>query len=127
LTGVHSTRCPVGGAAEKVYFMAVISTVRSACRTPLAALAIALCASAALAQSTPEPAPGNSGVGKTTTSPQQVDKGQNMILPSAGESGPSAAPTMVYDCKAKPQDCSTPATPADKAAAPANPATAIKP
>jgi hypothetical protein len=96
-------------------------------RAPLAALAFALLATGALAQSTPAPAQSNSGVGTTTTSPQQVDKGQNMILPSAGNAGPSAAPTMVFDCKAKPQDCSTPATPADKAAAPANPTTAIKP
>jgi hypothetical protein len=59
----------------------------------------------------------NSGVGPTTTDPTQVDKGQNMILPSAGNSGPSAAPTMVYDCEKKPQDCTEPATPADKAAA----------
>jgi hypothetical protein len=60
----------------------------------------------------------SSGLGPKTTDPSQIDKGQNMILPSAGQSAPSAAPTMVFDCKAKPQDCTTPATPADKATAP---------
>jgi hypothetical protein len=67
----------------------------------------------------------NAGIGKKTTDPKQIDKGQNMILPSAGESGPSAAPTMVYDCEKKPQDCTVPATPADKAGASHN--KAIKP
>ncbi len=60
----------------------------------------------------------NSGVGDKADKPKDVDKGQNMILPSAGSSGQSAAPTMVYDCQAKPQDCTVPATPADKNAAP---------
>lgn len=72
----------------------------------------------------------NSGVGPQTTHPSQVDKGQNMILPSAGSAGRSAAPTMVFDCKEKPHECTTPATPADKATAPAQsapPATAPKP
>lgn len=75
----------------------------------------------ALAQATPPqpPAPdANSGQGPRVTHPSQVDKGQNMILPSAGESGRSAAPTMVYDCKEKPQDCTTPVSPGDKASAP---------
>ena len=68
----------------------------------------------------PQPAPPskNSGVGPLTTHPSQVDRGQNMILPSAGQSGQSAAPTMVYDCKAKPQDCTTPPSPGDKSSAP---------
>lgn len=60
----------------------------------------------------------NSGVGDKADDPKDVDKGQNMILPSAGSSGQSAAPTMVYDCQTKPQDCTVPATPADKNAAP---------
>lgn len=107
--------------------MSSIARLASTCRAPLLAFALAIGATGAMAQSTPAPAAGNSGVGKTTTSPQQIDKGQNMILPSAGNAGPSAAPTMVFDCKAKPQDCTTPASPADKAAAPANPTTAIKP
>jgi len=69
----------------------------------------------AIAQ-TPPPAE-KAGPGATTTHPSQIDKSQNSILPSAGRSGPSAAPTMVYDCKAKPEDCTIPATPADKAGA----------
>ncbi|MDR6871921.1 hypothetical protein J2Y55_002934 [Bosea sp. BE125] len=94
-------------------------------RSLVAALAVATGPLAALAQGTVTPpspsavAPqSNGGLGPVTTHPSQVDKGQNMILPSAGSSGPSAAPTMIYDCKAKPQDCTTPATPADKATAP---------
>ena len=59
----------------------------------------------------------NAGIGEKAESPKDVDKGQNMILPSAGESTPSAAPTMVFDCQKKPEDCRTPATPADKAGA----------
>ena len=77
------------------------------------------------AKSSPRVDGKNSGVGPETTDPKQVDKGQNMILPSAGSAGPSAAPTMVYDCQKKPQDCTDPATPADKAAAPEK--KAIKP
>jgi hypothetical protein len=103
-------------------FAATLSSLRASA----AALALSLAATGALAQATATPpqslpaaAPqSNSGLGPTTTSPAQIDKGQNMILPSAGSSGPSAAPTMVFDCKAKPQDCTTPATPADKATAP---------
>lgn len=75
----------------------------------------------AWAQGTPAPSgqhSTNPGVGQPTTDPKQVDKGQNMILPSAGNAGQSAAPTMVYDCQKKPQDCSDPATQADKNAAP---------
>jgi hypothetical protein len=91
------------------------------------ALALVLLSGAALAQpntaptNTPPPpvSDANKGTGPVTTNPAQVDKGQNMILPSAGSSGQSAAPTMVFDCKAKPQDCTTPATPADKVDAPA--------
>jgi hypothetical protein len=98
----------------------------SAARLLLAALALSTCSGLAFAQATVTPPPSspgatpqaNSGLGPATTDPAQVDKGQNMILPSAGQSGPSAAPTMVFDCKAKPQDCTTPATPADKTSAP---------
>ncbi|KRE16543.1 hypothetical protein ASE63_15100 [Bosea sp. Root381] len=75
-------------------------------------------------QTTPPPqkpaeAQSSGGLGPKTTDPSQIDKGQNMILPSAGQSGQSAAPTMVFDCKAKPEDCTTPATPTDKTTAPA--------
>jgi hypothetical protein len=80
------------------------------------------------AQGTPPGSPPvgtTQGVGEKTTDPKQIDKSQNMILPSAGNSGPSAAPTMVYDCQNKPQDCTVPATPADKAGAAGS--TAIKP
>jgi hypothetical protein len=90
----------------------------------VAAIATIAFSSGAMAQTTPAappatPSTGQSspGLGPQTTAPAQVDKGQNMILPSAGESGASAAPTMVFDCKAKPQDCTNPATPADKAGA----------
>lgn len=72
------------------------------------------------AQPSPEPSPPTQpGVGPQTTHPAQIDKGQNMILPSAGQAGQSAAPTMVYDCQKKPQDCTTPATPADQVDKPA--------
>ncbi len=88
----------------------------------ITAMALAALASGALAQGaqpqTTQPAPSGSGLGPTTTHPSQIDKGQNMILPSAGQAGPSAAPTMVFDCKANPQHCTTPANPADKATAP---------
>lgn len=72
------------------------------------------------AQPSPEPSPPSQpGVGPQTTHPAQVDKGQNMILPSAGQAGQSAAPTMVYDCEKKPQDCTTPTGPGDQADKPA--------
>lgn len=89
-------------------------------RTGALCLLTTLALTAAAMAQTPEPAkqPGNSGVGPTTTDPSQVDKGQNMILPSAGQAGQSAAPTMVYDCKNKPQDCTTPPGPGDKSSAP---------
>jgi len=66
---------------------------------------------------TPNP-PAQPGVGPQTTHPGQIDKGQNMILPSAGQAGQSAAPTMVFECEKRPQDCTTPATPADKTSKP---------
>lgn len=71
----------------------------------------------------PAEARASGGLGPKTTDPTQIDKGQNMILPSAGRSEESAAPTMVFDCKAKPQDCTTPVSPADKSSAPAASAT----
>ncbi|PTM43113.1 hypothetical protein [Bosea sp. 124] len=71
----------------------------------------------------PAEAQASGGLGPKTTDPTQIDKGQNMILPSAGRSDESAAPTMVFDCKAKPQDCTTPASPSDKASTPATSAT----
>lgn len=87
--------------------------------TMLALLTTALLTVAAAAQTPQTTKPSdNSGVGPTTTHPSQVDKGQNMILPSAGQAGQSAAPTMVYDCKNKPQDCTTPPAPGDKSSAP---------
>lgn len=75
---------------------------------------------ASLAQapsSSPDNAKTNSGDGGKTTGTKDVDKGQNMILPSAGNAGPSAAPTMVYDCQKRPKECTDPATPADKSGA----------
>jgi len=72
----------------------------------------------AMAQTAPAKPADNAGVGPQTTHPSQVDKGQNMILPSAGQAGQSAAPTMVFDCKNKPQDCTTPVAPGDKSSAP---------
>ncbi|WP_100960202.1 hypothetical protein [Bosea sp. FBZP-16] len=89
-------------------------------RTTLLALLTTVALTAAAVAQTPQTTkqPDNSGVGPTTTHPSQVDKGQNMILPSAGQAGQSAAPTMVYDCKNKPQDCTTPPSPGDKSSLP---------
>jgi hypothetical protein len=108
---------PVSGRWEIDMFRSVCWAVQAA------ALALAL-SQGAMAQTTPAapqtpPSTGQQtpGTGPTTTHPGQVDKGQNNILPSAGQSAPSAAPTMVYDCKAKPEDCTVPATPGDKAGA----------
>lgn len=88
-------------------------------KTMFVLLATAALTAVAAAQ-TPQTSktPDNSGVGPKTTHPSQVDKGQNMILPSAGQAGQSAAPTMVYDCKNKPQDCTTPPSPGDKSSMP---------
>ena len=89
----------------------------------LAAILSAL-TSAALAQpqgqtttapSSPVEARASGGLGPKITNPTEIDKGQNMILPNAGVSHPSAAPTMVYDCTKRPQDCTTPINPGDKA------------
>jgi hypothetical protein len=66
----------------------------------------------------PAEARATGGLGPEATNPTEVDKGQNMILPDAGRAGESAAPTMVFDCKAKPQDCTTPTNPGDKADVP---------
>ncbi|MET3892344.1 hypothetical protein ABIE41_003420 [Bosea sp. OAE506] len=62
----------------------------------------------------PAEAKASGGLGPVITNPTEIDKGQNMILPNAGVSHPSAAPTMVYDCKNRPQDCTTPTNPGDK-------------
>lgn len=56
---------------------------------------------------------------KPVTSPSQVDVGQLNIVPSAGNAGRSAAPTMIYECKEKPKDCNPPLTTGDKATSPA--------
>lgn len=121
-TRPHWNRSDTG--AYGVYVSAVTIT-EGGCILPfractLAILALALfVANPAFAQTVPQTQGGaNSGVGDKADKPKDVDKGQNMILPSAGSSGQSAAPTMVYDCQAKPQDCTVPATPADKNAAP---------
>ncbi|MDP3258525.1 MAG: hypothetical protein Q8S58_01185 [Bosea sp. (in: a-proteobacteria)] len=71
----------------------------------------------------PAEANASGGLGPVITNPTEIDKGQNMILPNAGVSHPSAAPTMVYDCKNKPQDCITPTNPGDKADLPDTSAT----
>jgi hypothetical protein len=55
---------------------------------------------------------------KPATSPSQVDPGQLNILPSAGVSKPSAAPTMVFECGKRPEECTKPATEADKQTTP---------
>lgn len=93
----------------------------------LSSLAIAASAQTPSSTTTPPDKPAEAkasgGLGPKTTDPAQIDKGQNMILPSAGRSEESAAPTMVFDCKAKPQDCTTPVAPGDKASAPATSAT----
>ncbi|KPF64711.1 hypothetical protein IP69_17970 [Bosea sp. AAP35] len=96
------------------------------------AAVLTIAASAASAQTpsstTPPPdspaeAKASGGLGPRITDPSQVDKGQNMILPNAGLAGESAAPTMVYDCKNKPQDCTTPTNQGDKVDLPATSAT----
>lgn len=51
---------------------------------------------------------------KPVTAPSQVDPGQLNILPSAGVSKESAAPTMVFECAKNPAECTKPSTPADK-------------
>lgn len=87
------------------------------------AAVLSITASAASAQpasptttppASPAEAEASGGLGPKITHPSQVDKGQNMILPNAGLAAPSAAPTMVYDCKNKPQDCTTPPNAGDK-------------
>ena len=75
----------------------------------------------------PAEAKASGGLGPKITNPTEIDKGQNMILPNAGVSHESAAPTMVYDCKNKPQDCTTPTNSGDKADMPATSATPPKP
>jgi hypothetical protein len=92
--------------------------------TALAA-GLMLLATAAVAQTgtTPPPAaPGasaSSGTGSAPVkSPSQVDEGQLNILPSAGNAGPSAAPTMVFNCKERPKECTEQTKPGDKATAP---------
>ncbi|MDP3409648.1 hypothetical protein [Bosea sp. (in: a-proteobacteria)] len=96
------------------------------------AAGLLVAASAAVAQpasstttppASPAQAKASGGLGPTITNPTEIDKGQNMIVPNAGVSHPSAAPTMVYDCKNKPQDCTTPINPGDKADLPDTSAT----
>jgi hypothetical protein len=55
---------------------------------------------------------------RPVTRPGQVDPGQLNILPSAGNSGPSAAPTMIFDCKKNPAECTTPVSPGDRTTKP---------
>ena len=55
---------------------------------------------------------------RPVTRPGQVDPGQLNILPSAGNAGQSAAPTMIFDCKKNPAECTTPVSPGDKATKP---------
>jgi hypothetical protein len=59
-------------------------------------------------QTRPDPTP-------PTTSPTQIDKDASAVLPSAGSSGPSAAPTMVRDCVKNPSDCTKPPNAGDQA------------
>jgi hypothetical protein len=100
--------------------IAEVAKVAKVARLAVMALFVA---TGAFAQGSSSPAPPgqnttNPGVGEPKSDPKQVDKGQNMILPSAGSAGQSAAPTMVYDCQKRPQDCTDPASPADRRAAP---------
>jgi hypothetical protein len=55
---------------------------------------------------------------RPVTKPGQVDPGQLNILPSAGNAGRSAAPTMIFDCKKNPAECTTPISPGDKTTKP---------
>jgi hypothetical protein len=80
---------------------------------------------AALAQAPlpPGAAPPATGGAATSerpvTSDRQVDEGQLMTLPPVGNAGRSAAPTMVFDCAKRPQECTNPAQPGDASSAPA--------
>jgi hypothetical protein len=80
---------------------------------------------AVMAQSPGQPgaAPPATGGAATSerpaTSDRQVDEGQLMTLPSVGNAGRSAAPTMVFDCAKRPQECTNPAQPGDASSAPA--------
>jgi hypothetical protein len=82
-------------------------------------------ATSAAAQTGTTPPPAAPGAGSSTSggsapvkSPSQVDEGQLNILPSAGNAGPSAAPTMVFNCKERPKECTEQVKPGDKSTAP---------
>jgi hypothetical protein len=80
-----------------------------------AILALAMsCAAATLAHAQAGAPPPEQPV----TRPSQVDPGQLNILPDAGNAGRSAAPTMIFDCKKNPAECTTPISPGDKATKP---------
>ena len=50
----------------------------------------------------------NPGLGQTDKPKEEIRVEENSILPNAGNSAASAAPTMKLDCQAKPSDCSDP-------------------
>ncbi len=87
-----------------------------------AAAALFLALAPALAQTTSPPAqsPGSSSgtASAPVRSPSQVDEGQLNILPSVGNAGPSAAPTMIFNCKERPKECTEQVKPGDKQTAP---------
>jgi hypothetical protein len=87
-------------------------------RERLTLIAISLLAAMAVATAqTPAPAGAQPGVGASTTSPDQIGKDASAILPSAGSAGASAAPTMIRDCKERPQECTTSPGPGDRGTA----------
>lgn len=84
----------------------------------LAALLFAV-SGAALGQEATPPAQPNAPPGSNAASeqpvnnPKQVDEGQQMTLPSVGNAGRSAAPTMVFECGKRPGECTDPVKPGD--------------
>jgi hypothetical protein len=50
----------------------------------------------------------NPGLGQMDKPKEEIRVEENSILPNAGASAQSAAPTMKLDCQAKPSDCSDP-------------------
>ncbi len=85
-------------------------------RERLTLIAIGLLAAMAVATAQTPPVQTQPGFGARTISPGQIEKDASAILPSAGTSGASAAPTMVRNCQERPQDCTTPPSPGDRAA-----------
>jgi hypothetical protein len=63
----------------------------------------------------------NPGLGEMNKPNQQIRVEESSILPNAGASAQSAAPTMKLDCQAKPSDCSDPVVSTGSAPSPGLP------